>query len=354
MLVDPALVAPVLRRVDRHDERAAEAPRQVVAGGRDEPVVAVDEVESKRSPSSTPAASMSAFMCSTQATNSPRSRGRRGSRTRWTHTPPRSSSAAIDSSPREDVHLDAVRHELLGELAHVARQAPLDEGRVLPGEDEDARAHNSGSPAPRAPARGCGGRAAPQSLAAAPRSARQRAPSARSRGYGAGQLAVDHERPVGGLQREQLAQRPRPAAAPARARAAPRRAPPGQLGDLRPRPGRRGRAARPRSSPAALGARAAGSWRSSASSSGASARPCAAASSSTASSHMGPRTTSGRAARCRARSTHEPAARRHARRRTRRATKSAACSRASAQRRVVVVGAAVVGPGLWWWIVWWW
>ena len=45
MLVDPALVAAVLGRVDRHDERAAEAVGEVVAGDGDEPVVAVDEVE---------------------------------------------------------------------------------------------------------------------------------------------------------------------------------------------------------------------------------------------------------------------------------------------------------------------
>ena len=45
VLVDPALVAAVLGGVDRRHQRAAEAPRQVVAGHRDEPVVAVDEVE---------------------------------------------------------------------------------------------------------------------------------------------------------------------------------------------------------------------------------------------------------------------------------------------------------------------
>ena len=45
VLVDPALVAAVLRRVDRDDQRAAEAAREVVAGARDQPVVAVDDVE---------------------------------------------------------------------------------------------------------------------------------------------------------------------------------------------------------------------------------------------------------------------------------------------------------------------
>ena len=45
VLVDPALVAAVLGRVDRRHQRRAEAPGEVVAGRRDEPVVAVDEVE---------------------------------------------------------------------------------------------------------------------------------------------------------------------------------------------------------------------------------------------------------------------------------------------------------------------
>ena len=45
MLVDPALVTAVLGRVDRRHERSPEAPGEVVAGGGDEPVVAVDEIE---------------------------------------------------------------------------------------------------------------------------------------------------------------------------------------------------------------------------------------------------------------------------------------------------------------------
>ncbi len=41
----------------------------------------------------------------------------------------------------EDVDDHALRHELLGQLAHVARQAALDDRRVLPGQDEDAPGH---------------------------------------------------------------------------------------------------------------------------------------------------------------------------------------------------------------------
>ena len=44
VLVDPALVAPVLGRVDGRDQRRVEAFGEVVAGVGDEPVVAVDEV----------------------------------------------------------------------------------------------------------------------------------------------------------------------------------------------------------------------------------------------------------------------------------------------------------------------
>ena len=45
MLVDPALMAAVLGGVDGRHQRRAEAAREVVAGVRDEPVVAVDDVE---------------------------------------------------------------------------------------------------------------------------------------------------------------------------------------------------------------------------------------------------------------------------------------------------------------------
>jgi hypothetical protein len=41
-------------------------------------------------------------------------------------------------SSREDVDLDAVADELLGELAHVAGEASLHDRGVLPAEDQDA------------------------------------------------------------------------------------------------------------------------------------------------------------------------------------------------------------------------
>ena len=93
---------------------------------------------------------MSAFMCSIQVTNSARSRGR-----------PRLAHAVdVDAgdvllgghalvAAREHVHLDALGDELLGELAHVPREAALDDRRVLPGEDQDA-VHGSSRGAVRA------------------------------------------------------------------------------------------------------------------------------------------------------------------------------------------------------------
>ena len=48
MLVDPALVAAVLGRVDGHEPRAVEAPRQLAGRARHQPVVGVDEVERQR------------------------------------------------------------------------------------------------------------------------------------------------------------------------------------------------------------------------------------------------------------------------------------------------------------------
>ena len=45
VLVDPALVAAVLGRVNRRDERRVETAGEMVAGVGDQPVVAVDQVE---------------------------------------------------------------------------------------------------------------------------------------------------------------------------------------------------------------------------------------------------------------------------------------------------------------------
>ena len=89
---------------------------------------------------------MSSFMWSTHEMNASRSSlGKSGSRTRCTMTPWRSSSPKASVARRlrgEHVDLEALRDELLGQLAHVARQPALHDRRVLPGEDQDARRHD--------------------------------------------------------------------------------------------------------------------------------------------------------------------------------------------------------------------
>jgi hypothetical protein len=44
----------------------------------------------------------------------------------------------------ENVDVDATGNERLRELAHVTSQAALDEGRILPGEDEDTHGRTGG------------------------------------------------------------------------------------------------------------------------------------------------------------------------------------------------------------------
>ena len=138
------------------------------------------------------------------------------------------SSAGIVSSPRVRTWTSVPeRDERLGELAHVARQAALDDRRVLPGEDQDA-AHGSSSGATRRGRRELahvrGRRRVPTSSAS---SSAARWPSMRSQRVGPGERARLQERPVAGLQREQLAHRALGhAGARARRRAARRRAGP--------------------------------------------------------------------------------------------------------------------------------
>jgi hypothetical protein len=59
------------------------------------------------------------------------------------HAVPVLDRVQVAAAAREHVHLDAVLHELLGELAHVAGEPSLDDRRVLPAQDENARAHGA-------------------------------------------------------------------------------------------------------------------------------------------------------------------------------------------------------------------
>ena len=140
VLVDPALVAAVLGRVDG-DEPRDPAPARELAGGRgDEPVVRVHEVE--------PAAEL-------------RARGEHVlvhvvdpgdervevvlrelglAHAVHVHAVALLVRGQAPAAARDDVHLVPVAHQLLGELAHVAREATLHDRRVLPREGQDAHA----------------------------------------------------------------------------------------------------------------------------------------------------------------------------------------------------------------------
>ncbi len=144
MLVDPALVAPVLGGVDRRHQRRAEAPGEVVAGGGDEPVVAVDQVEL--------VAVAEVDAGGEHVGVHPLDPGHELAEI----ARPRGLEHAVDVDPADalagrgllpaagqDVDLDPEPDERLGELADMPRQPSLDKRGVLPGEDEDS-AHVSG------------------------------------------------------------------------------------------------------------------------------------------------------------------------------------------------------------------
>ena len=84
---------------------------------------------------------MSAFIDSTQRTNALGSLG--NSRLAdAVHDDP--VALLLDRQPApaagEHVHLGALLHEVLGELAHVSRQSAFDDRRVLPGDQQGAHA----------------------------------------------------------------------------------------------------------------------------------------------------------------------------------------------------------------------
>ena len=80
--------------------------------------------KSKRSPSSTPAASMSVFMCSTHAMNSPSSAGRRGSRTLCRCTPSTTSSGGDSSRPRVRTCTSTPWHTRFSDTFRTCRASP--------------------------------------------------------------------------------------------------------------------------------------------------------------------------------------------------------------------------------------
>ena len=140
MLVDPALVAPVLGGVDRDDERARGS---AWPGGRPRSPRASRGRAPRRSRSGRPPPPPRRACRRSCARSRPRTRrGRAGARARargGSITPPDSSSGGSSSRPRASTCTSTSwRGEVLGQLAHVARQPALDQRRVLPGQDQDA------------------------------------------------------------------------------------------------------------------------------------------------------------------------------------------------------------------------
>ena len=285
VLVDPALVAAVLGGVDRHHERAAETPGQVVAGDRDEPVVPVDEVEvvavaeldargehvgvhvldPGHELAEVARAARLAHAVDDDAVDAPPRRA--STRRRASGRGPRRPSATSASESlrtcraRPPSTTGGYSHERMRTRRLTARAAVRGERR----------------------ARGCAGRG-PREGSRVER-IRQRGawPSARSARRAPASARVT--RNAQSLDWRASSSRTRARAATRRGarstRSSASRAAPGQIGDLRAatKSQERRRAPRRRRQ---LARRHAGSWRSSASSSGASASPCAAASSTTA------------------------------------------------------------------------
>ena len=132
VLVDPALVAAVLGRVHGHQPRHAPPPGQRAPRRGDEPVVRVHEVEA--------AAELGAGGQHVLVhVVDPRDEGVEVvlGELRLAHAMDHDAVAVLDgleppAAARDDVHLVPVAHQLLGELAHVPREAALDDRRVLP------------------------------------------------------------------------------------------------------------------------------------------------------------------------------------------------------------------------------
>ena len=132
MLVHPALVAAVLGRVHGHQPRHAPPPGERARRRGDQPVVRVDEVEA--------AAELGArgqhVLVHVLDPGDERVEVVLGE-VGLAHAVHGDAVAILDrlqppAAARDDVDLVPVAHQLLGELAHVPREAALDDRRVLP------------------------------------------------------------------------------------------------------------------------------------------------------------------------------------------------------------------------------
>ena len=183
VLLHPALVAAELRRVDGDQPRHLPAPREPARGGGDEPVVRVDDVE--------PAAELEARRAHVVVhVVDPADEGGDvvARERRLAHAVDEHAVAVLRvlaparerPTARQDMHLDAVAHELLGELAHVAREPALDDRWVLPAQDQHARAHGAAGHyrCPAAPGLSASSPSRPAGPRAPPSAGRARGPTA--------------------------------------------------------------------------------------------------------------------------------------------------------------------------------
>ena len=138
VLVDPALVAAVLGRVDRRHQRRVEAPREVVARHRHEPVVSVDEVEIIAIAELDPGGEHVGVHALDPGDELAEVGGAGGlAHAMNVHATEKLFLRRLLATAREHVHLGLVR-QVLRELSHVTREPALDQRRVLPGQDQDS------------------------------------------------------------------------------------------------------------------------------------------------------------------------------------------------------------------------
>ena len=141
VLVDPALMAAVLGRVDRREIRAAQAVGEARRRARDEPVVAVHEVEAQPL-SELPAGGVHVRVHALDPGDEGVEVERHLVLGHAVHDDAGDGLGRRHVAPaaRQHVDLDAGSHERLRQLADVSREPACDDRGVLPRQDEDTRA----------------------------------------------------------------------------------------------------------------------------------------------------------------------------------------------------------------------
>ena len=139
MLLDPALVAAVLRGMDRDHERRAEALREVVAGRGHKPVVAVDHVEVVAVPHlDARGEHVRVHVLDPGHELAQVARALRLADAVHEHPAHLLLGGILLAAAGEHVYVHALGRQVLRQLAHVPRESALDQWRVLPGQDQDA------------------------------------------------------------------------------------------------------------------------------------------------------------------------------------------------------------------------